>query len=170
MSFDDKACYTCKYFLHNEDYSLCNTCTNCSNWVLMSTVTIPSKYPSAVTATFKKLPSKYPAPDQGYNMEESVEDAEDLVGKKYDSDKLDWTLLPWKEVEQVVEILEFGAKKYSRDNWKHVEPERYKKAAFRHLISYASGQKEDSESGKSHLAHLICNALFLMWNDSEDGN
>jgi hypothetical protein len=88
-------------------------------------------------------------------------------GKKFDSDKVDWTLMPWKELEQVLEVLEFGAKKYSRDNWKHIEPARYEKAAMRHLISYATGEKIDPESGKSHLAHLMCNALFLMWNDND---
>lgn len=87
-------------------------------------------------------------------------------GQKFDSDKLDWTLLPWKEVEQVLEILEFGAKKYSKDNWQKVESSRYEKAAMRHLISYVTGEKNDQETGKSHLAHLVCNALFLMWNDN----
>jgi hypothetical protein len=89
------------------------------------------------------------------------------LGKKFDSEKLDWTLMPWKELEQTLEVLEFGAKKYSRDNWKHVEPARYEKAAMRHLISYVTGEKIDPESGKSHLAHLVCNALFLMWNDND---
>jgi hypothetical protein len=89
------------------------------------------------------------------------------TGRKFDSEKLDWTLMPWKELEQTLEVLEFGAKKYSRDNWKHVEPARYEKAAMRHLISYVTGEKIDPESGKSHLAHLICNALFLMWNDND---
>lgn len=88
-------------------------------------------------------------------------------GTKFDQNKLDWTLLPWKEVEQVLEILEFGAKKYSRDNWKEVESSRYEKAAMRHLVSYVTGEKLDQESGKSHLAHLVCNALFLMWKDKK---
>ncbi len=89
------------------------------------------------------------------------------IGKKFDLDKVDWTLMPWKELEEVLEVLEFGAKKYSRDNWKHIEPARYEKAAMRHLISYVTGEKVDPESGKSHLAHLMCNALFLMWNDND---
>jgi len=90
-----------------------------------------------------------------------------IHGTKFDSDKLDWTLMPWKELEETLEVLEFGAKKYSRDNWKHVEPARYERAAMRHLISYVTGEKLDPESGKSHLAHLMCNVLFLMWNDNE---
>lgn len=96
-----------------------------------------------------------------------VPEQEKELGQKFDSDKLDWTLLPWKEVEQVLEILEFGAKKYSKDNWQKVEPSRYEKAAMRHLISYVTGEKNDQETGKSHLAHLVCNALFLMWSDNK---
>lgn len=90
-----------------------------------------------------------------------------IKGQKFDKDKPDWTLLPWKEVEQVLEILEFGTKKYSKNNWQEVEPNRYEKAAMRHLISYVTGEKNDSETGKSHMAHLVCNALFLMWNDNK---
>jgi hypothetical protein len=88
-------------------------------------------------------------------------------GTKFDTDKLDWTLIPWKELEETVKVLEFGANKYSRDNWKKVDSSRYEKAAMRHLISYVTGEKVDPESGKSHLAHIICNALFLSWKDKQ---
>ncbi len=88
------------------------------------------------------------------------------IGKKYDQDKLDWTLIPWEELKEVVEVLELGAKKYSRNNWKKIEPHRYEKALMRHLVSYVTGEKNDEETGKSHMAHIICNALFLMWNDN----
>ncbi|MFA5168950.1 MAG: dATP/dGTP diphosphohydrolase domain-containing protein [Candidatus Omnitrophota bacterium] len=89
-------------------------------------------------------------------------------GKKFDSGKLRWSLLPWREVREVVKVLEFGAVKYSLDNWKKVEPKsRYVDAMFRHLTAWASGEKLDSETGLSHLAHLICCALFLLWADIE---
>lgn len=97
-----------------------------------------------------------------------VDCSQPTSGKKFDNGKPDWTLMPWRELEQVLEILEFGAKKYSRDNWQHVEPDRYKKAAMRHMVSYLKGDLVDEESGKPHLAHLMCNILFLMWNDNED--
>lgn len=89
------------------------------------------------------------------------------TGTKHDSGKRDWTLLPWKQLEQVVQVLEFGATKYSRDNWKQVERDRYEKALMRHTISYLSGEKQDPESQQSHLAHVICNCLFLLYNDGK---
>jgi hypothetical protein len=84
------------------------------------------------------------------------------TGIKFDTDKLDYTLLPWDSIEDIVKVLEFGARKYARDNWKNVEAERYVKAAFRHLIAYQQGERSDQETGLSHLAHLGCCVLFLL--------
>lgn len=92
----------------------------------------------------------------------------ELVGRKFDGDKLRWDLLPFREVEQVVEILTIGAKKYDDNNWQNVKPfTRYVAAAWRHFIAWCKGEKLDPESGKNHLAHAICCLLFLLWNDNQ---
>lgn len=85
-------------------------------------------------------------------------------GMKFDGGKRDFTLLPWAAVEEIVKVLEFGARKYERDNWKKVEDaqHRYTKAAFRHLIAYNNREINDPESGLPHLAHLGCCILFLL--------
>jgi hypothetical protein len=85
-------------------------------------------------------------------------------GRKYDTGKPDYTLLPWDAVEEVVRVLDFGAKKYARDNWKHVEggEQRYLAAAFRHLAASARGEQCDSETSISHLAHAACCVLFAL--------
>ena len=87
-----------------------------------------------------------------------------MQGMKFDDGKRDFTLLPWDSVENIVEVLEFGAKKYSRDNWRYVDDakHRYTKAALRHMIAYTKGEIDDPESGMPHLAHLGCCLLFLM--------
>jgi len=41
-------------------------------------------------------------------------------------------------------------------------------AAFRHFIAWVMGEKKDPESGWSHLAHLMCCILFLMWTDENN--
>ena len=92
-------------------------------------------------------------------------------GVKFDDEKPQWGLLPFKQVEQVVDVLTFGAKKYSPDNWKKV-PEaerRYFDAMMRHIAHYKYDSKLDDETGKSHLAHAICCALFLMGFDDGEG-
>ena len=92
------------------------------------------------------------------------------LGKKFDQGKLQWRLVPWSSLKEVVEILSFGATKYAPDNWKYVDKakERYSDAALRHFTSWLSGERNDEETGKSHLAHCVCCLLFLMWFDKEE--
>lgn len=75
-------------------------------------------------------------------------------------------------MRDVVRVLTMGAEKYSRDNWKHVDNarERYSDAAMRHFVAWATGERVDSESGITHLAHAVCCLLFLMWFDSESSD
>lgn len=89
-------------------------------------------------------------------------------GVKHDTEKNRWDLLPMAEVEEVVEILTFGAQKYDDDNWMYVPDSRrrYFAAGMRHFVAWWNGEILDTESGKSHLAHAICCLLFLMWFDN----
>lgn len=84
--------------------------------------------------------------------------------RKDDEGKLRWSLLPWRALAKVVEVLEYGAGKYRAHAWVEVESaeDRYKEALLRHVAAFASGELIDPESGKSHLAHVACNALFLL--------
>jgi len=95
---------------------------------------------------------------------------ESTEGEKRDKGKFRYSLLPWKQIASVVDVLEFGAKKYSPDNWQKV-PElktRYFDAAMRHVLAWRSGEKSDSESRLPHLAHAVCCLLFLMWSDDNE--
>ena len=88
-------------------------------------------------------------------------------GRKFDGDKLEYGLVPPIGFKAVVEILTIGAQKYDRDNWKHVPDgkRRYFDAAMRHLWDWKSGDKYDEETSKNHLAHAICNLMFLLEKD-----
>ena len=91
-------------------------------------------------------------------------------GVKYDDGKARWELIPFRAMRDVVDVLTYGSRKYADDNWKIVPDarKRYISAAFRHLTDWAGGEKKDSETGKSHLAHAICCLLFLLWFEQED--
>lgn len=91
-------------------------------------------------------------------------------GRKDDSAKIRYSLLPVGTVNQVVQVLEFGSKKYADNNWMKVPSAktRYYDAALRHIDSWWQGEKTDSETEWPHLAHAICCLLFLMWFDSEN--
>jgi hypothetical protein len=82
--------------------------------------------------------------------------------KKKDQGKLRYSLLVWDFVKGMVEVMEFGAKKYSEDSWQ-ILPDaerRYKDAAIRHLTS---DDATDAESGLSPLLHVACSCMFLWW-------
>lgn len=88
---------------------------------------------------------------------------------KHDRGKWRFSLLPAAQLLQIIQVLEFGANKYAPENWKTVPDAktRYFDACIRHLTAWWQGEKNDSESGLSHLAHAGCCILFLMWIDDE---
>lgn len=93
-----------------------------------------------------------------------------VEGIKHDEAKPRWSLIPFKELAEVVDVLGMGAEKYGEGNWKNVSPmrDRYFNAAMRHIMAWWSGERADSESGKSHLAHAVCCLLFLMWGENHE--
>lgn len=86
-------------------------------------------------------------------------------GRKYDSGKLRWDLLPIEEVEQIVAVMSMGSVKYGDNNWQQLDNgiERYYAALMRHLVAWRKGEDTDKESGLSHLAHCATNIIFLMY-------
>lgn len=84
-------------------------------------------------------------------------------GKKFDAGKPDFSLLPPEALTEVVEILNFGKIKYGAHNWRAgYNWSRIFAATLRHLFAWLGGEDLDPESGKSHLAHAICDLLFLL--------
>lgn len=82
---------------------------------------------------------------------------------KFDDGKVKLTLVPRKILYAIARIREYGVKKYKDpDNWKSVEKERYRDAAFRHFLLYLDNPEGvDKESHLPHLWHLACNIAFL---------
>ena len=92
--------------------------------------------------------TKVPAPDQT---------------AKADEGKLQITLVPTDVIRAIARIRMYGNQKYhDPDNWKTVEPARYRDALMRHLLAYIDDPKsKDEESGLPHLWHAACNIAFL---------
>lgn len=84
---------------------------------------------------------------------------------KQDYGKAKLSLVPRRIIWDVATIREYGNNKYpdgGPDNWRRVEPERYRDAAYRHFLRYLDDPKSvDAESGLPHLWHLACNIAFL---------
>lgn len=88
---------------------------------------------------------------------------------KSDAGKIRPTLVPTDAIRAIAKVREYGCQKYTDpENWKRVEPERYRDAMYRHMLAYIDNPKSvDTESGLPHLWHLACNVAFLCALDSE---
>ena len=89
---------------------------------------------------------------------------------KADGGKPRLTLVPRKVIWAVARIREYGCQKYKDpDNWKRVEIERYRDAAYRHFLAYLDDPDGiDSESGLPILWHVACNVAFLVELEDEE--
>lgn len=99
-------------------------------------------------------------------------------GTKHDDGKPDFTFVSYELLETMARVRAFGAKKYSRSNWKKgFKVTRSLAAALRHIYAFLRGETNDPESGLSHLGHAACaieHAIYDMQhhpaNDDRDTN
>lgn len=88
---------------------------------------------------------------------------------KADGGKPRPTLVPVSLIRAVTAIREYGCAKYhDPENWRKVEPDRYRNAAYRHWLDYLEGKTVDAESGLPTLWHVACNIAFLIEMDTEE--
>lgn len=83
---------------------------------------------------------------------------------KADAGKPRVSLTPTEIDRDIARIREYGCNKYPGDpnNWKTVAVERYRDAAYRHLLAYIDDPAgKDEESNLPHLWHLAYNVAFL---------
>lgn len=74
------------------------------------------------------------------------------------------TLVPVSLIHAVTAVREYGTAKYhDPENWRTVEPQRYRDALYRHWLAYLEDPHGvDAESGLPHLCHVACNVAFLI--------
>lgn len=83
---------------------------------------------------------------------------------RYNQGKPRWSLVKQSALLPMVEVLEFGAAKYSANNWQKGLPiQEVCESLKRHLDAYMEGEDNDPESGLSHIGHIQCNAMFIAW-------
>lgn len=87
---------------------------------------------------------------------------------RFNSGKLQWSLVHYKSLEPMVKVLMFGAKKYSADNWKKgLDNKQILESLQRHLAAIMDGEEYDRESGLPHIGHIMCNAMFFSYFNTE---
>lgn len=86
-------------------------------------------------------------------------------GIKFDDGKPDLSMISWELMEAVAKVRMFGAKKYSRGQWKKgFKVTRSCAAALRHIFQFLAGETNDPESGESHLAHAVCSLEHAIYS------
>jgi hypothetical protein len=123
---------------------------------------------------------------------------EEEKGLRYNEGKPQWSLMHWKSIEPMIQVLMYGAHKYSvfendkgeiilgkdvsvedskklklissgRDNWKKGFPESELWDSFlRHTAAILDGEELDKESGLPHIGHQFCNLLFISYKQLKD--
>jgi hypothetical protein len=86
-------------------------------------------------------------------------------GIKHDQGKPDLTYESLETQVLLARVREFGAKKYSRDQWKNgFSMLRSLAAAKRHIEKFLSGQTYDEESGLLELGHAMANLEHAIYD------
>ena len=104
-----------------------------------------------------------------------VEDNKTLPDQtaKQDNGKLDPTLVPTEIIWAIAAVRREGVKKYKNPfNYRRVEKERLRAAAFRHFLKYLKDpSRPDEETGLPNLWHCCTNLAFLCemegWENGE---
>lgn len=63
---------------------------------------------------------------------------------------------------QLAGILQKGADKYGRDNWKKITTDEHLNHALQHIFAYLAGDEQDD-----HLGHAFCRLLFTIVVDRD---
>lgn len=79
--------------------------------------------------------------------------------KKYDTGSLPG--LRVQDIEEMLEVFEFGVGKYHPWSFLDLNPYTLVPALFRHLYKYHYVSKTDEETHVSHLAHAACNIRMI---------
>lgn len=89
-------------------------------------------------------------------------------GARYNNGKPNYGLMPMHLFDEVCLVWTYGAEKYSPWNWARGMPWSVPYACIcRHMFAWFRGERNDQESGLSHLAHVICNLMMLIHYETE---
>lgn len=89
---------------------------------------------------------------------------------RYNEGKPQLSYLDFNCLTPCVRVMEYGATKYARDNWKKGFPvSALLDCLLRHIAAIQRGEVIDPESGQPHIGHIQCNAMFLgLTNNEQD--
>lgn len=93
------------------------------------------------------------------------------TGVKFDEGKVQLSILSKESLEAEARVFEYGAKKYSKNNYKlGMDWSRLLDAALRHIINFNNKEDFDQESNLNHLWHAkACLAMLIYYYENKVG-
>jgi len=99
-------------------------------------------------------------------------DTEQAGGTRFSQDKIRITIAPFLGFDAVMQVAEYGAKKYEANDWRKGQSwTTLTNSTFRHLLAICCGQRVDPESGLLHAAHAawnMCTMCHFLLEGRED--
>ena len=92
-------------------------------------------------------------------------------GTKFDDGKPQLSLLTRESLVAEARAFEYGARKYSKNNYKKgMEWSRLLDASLRHITAFNAGEDNDTESSLNHLWHAkACLAMLIYYYENKVG-
>ena len=88
---------------------------------------------------------------------------------RFNEGKPQWHQLHFKSLLPLIRVMEYGEKKYGKDNWrKGQDIPSLCDCAMRHLTAFMDGEELDPESGVSHIGHIMANCMMIVYNMESD--
>lgn len=73
-----------------------------------------------------------------------------------------WSLIDYKSMEPLIQVMTQGAEKYGLGNWQiGLDLVEIQESAQRHLAAMMNGELKDKESKELHAGHVMAN--MMMW-------
>lgn len=103
--------------------------------------------------------------DLGKAISKSTDKDQQALRYNTGKPELSYILDAMPALKDMVAVMEFGAKKYDRNNWcKGFPKEKLLDSLLRHVDKFYSGEDIDPESGLSHVGAIMCNSMFLAYH------
>jgi len=104
--------------------------------------------------------------DKVKELEKQMSDEKPTQALRYNKNKPRLGLIDAYFQEELAKVLTMGAVKYASDNWrKGMSWTECVDSLERHVMKFKSENHSDNdeESNLHHMAHVACNAMFLVW-------
>jgi len=97
-------------------------------------------------------------------------------GLKFDSGKIDFSLLPLEVLEPLIKVFEHGESKYGFENWRKDFGTAYRRRFIAAMLRHTKDAQRfplainEKDGGVYHLAQVAWNALILLHHEIEKSN